>query len=238
LPELHLFDLLLWSENFKGSLKKENEVSKASLSGLFIWPNWELGNQPLQAIFCTLTAAIVSPRSLELKQEAKEPSMEEAMRCKLKLPVKRTARIHCGGCVPTGAIASCNPVEDNDLYIWDEQPKERTPEGPNGDGNDGNESGNDNGGGDDGGDDSGDNGDEDPFGLHPMCCRTCRQSIRDLYTSIDECLQAMEAMNQRMEDLERVVEDDYKFLNRNVRKLFGMVGNMRGKWCNTCLKCH
>jgi hypothetical protein len=32
-----------------------------------------------------------------------------------------------------------------------------------------------------------------------------------------------------MEDLERVVEDDYKFLNRNVRKLFGMVGNMRGK---------
>jgi hypothetical protein len=56
---------------------------------------------------------------------------------------------------------------------WDEQPKERTPEGPNGDGNDGNESGIDNG----GGDDSGDNGDEDPFGLHPMCCRTCRQSI-------------------------------------------------------------
>jgi hypothetical protein len=29
-----------------------------------------------------------------------------------------------------------------------------------------------------------------------------------------------------MEDLERMVEDDYKFLNRNVRKLFGMVGNM------------
>jgi hypothetical protein len=27
-----------------------------------------------------------------------------------------------------------------------------------------------------------------------------------------------------MEDLERVVEDDYKFLNRNMRKLFGMVG--------------
>jgi hypothetical protein len=50
-------------------------------------------------------------------------------------------------------------------------PKERTSEGPNGDGND------DNGGGDDGGDDSGDNGDEDPFGLHPMCCQTCRQYI-------------------------------------------------------------
>jgi hypothetical protein len=50
--------------------------------------------------------------------------------------------------------------------------------------------------------------------------------------------QAMEAMRQRMEDLERVVEDDYKFLNRNVRKLFGMVGNMRGKWCNSCRKYH
>jgi hypothetical protein len=126
--------------------------------------------------------------------------------------------------------------DDNDIYIWDEQPKERTPEGPNGDGNDGNESGNNNGGGDDGGDDGGDNGDEDPFGLHPMCCRTCRQSIWDLYTSVDEYLQAMEAMKQRMEHLEHVVGDNYKFLNRNVRKLFGMVGNMRGKWCNTCLK--
>jgi hypothetical protein len=125
--------------------------------------------------------------------------------------------------------------DHNDLYIWDEQPKERTPEGPNGDDNDGNKSGDDNGG---GGDDGGDNGDEDPFELHPMCCRTCRQSIGDLYTSVDECLQAMEAMKRRMEDLEHVVGDNYKFLNRNVRKLFGMVGNMRGKWCNTCLKYH
>jgi hypothetical protein len=283
---LLLFDFLFWSENFKGSLKKEIEVLRVFLFGLFIWPNWELGNQPLQAIFCTLAAAIVPPRSLELKQEAKEPSMEEAMRCELKLPVKRTARIRCGGRVPTGALASRNLVEgekvptpvrmsarvqgmkrkdykeaspepkdyggsdysddrspsswaaagrdDNDLYIWDEQPKERTPEGPNSDINDGNESGNDNGGGDNGGD----NGDEDPFGLHPMCCRTCRQSIGDLYTSVDECLQAMEAMKQRMEDLEHVVGDNYKFLNRNVRKLFGMVGNMRGKWCYTCLKYH
>jgi hypothetical protein len=286
---LLLFDFLLWSENFKGSLKKENEVPRVFLFELFIWPNWELGNQPLQAIFCTLAAAIVSPRSLELKLEAKEPSMEEAKRCELKLPVeiKRTARIRCGGHVPIGAITSRNPVEgekaptpvlrsariqgmkqkdykevspepkdyggsdysddhspsswaasgrdDNDLYIWDEVPKEKTPEGPNGGGNG---SGDDNGGGDDGGNDGGDNGDEDPFGLHPMCCQACRQSIADLYASVDECLQAMEAMKQRLEDLERVVENDYKFLNRNVRKLFGMVGNMRGKWCNTCLKYH
>jgi hypothetical protein len=48
----------------------------------------------------------------------------------------------------------------------------------------------------------------------------------------------MEVMRQRMEDLEHVVEDDYKFLNRNVCKLFGTVGNMRGKWCNSCGKYH
>jgi hypothetical protein len=211
--------------------------------------------------------------------------MEEAKRCELKLPVeiKRTARIRCGGRVPTGAIASRNPVEgekvptpvrrsariqgmkrkdykevspepkdyggsdysddrspsswaaagrdDNNLYIWDEVPKEKTPEGPNSGGNDG---GDDNGGGDSGGDD----GNDDPFGLHPMCCVACSHSIGDLYASVDECLQAMEAMKPRLEDLEHVVEDDYKFLNRNVRKLFGMVGNMRGKWCNTCVKYH
>jgi hypothetical protein len=30
-----------------------------------------------------------------------------------------------------------------------------------------------------------------------------------------------------MEDLERVVEDDYTFLNRNMRKLFGIGGTWR-----------
>jgi hypothetical protein len=221
--------------------------------------------------------------------------MEEAKQCELKLPVeiKRTARIRCGGRVPTGAIASRSLVEgekvptpirrsahiqgmkrkdykevppepkdyggsdysddrspsswaaagrdDNDLYIWDEEPKERTPEGPNGGGNDGNDGNggvDDNGGGDDGGNDGADDGNDDPFGLHPMCCQACRHSIADLYATVDEYFQAMEAMRQRMEDLERVVEDDYKFLNHNVHKHFGMVGNMRGKWCNTCLKYH
>jgi hypothetical protein len=41
-----------------------------------------------------------------------------------------------------------------------------------------------------------------------------------------------------MEDLECVVEDDYKFLNRNVQKLFGMVGKMKGKWRNSYKKYH
>jgi hypothetical protein len=60
---------------FKGSLNKENEVPRVFLFGLFIWPNWELGNPSHQAYFCTHAAAMASPRSLELKQGAKEPSM-------------------------------------------------------------------------------------------------------------------------------------------------------------------
>jgi hypothetical protein len=42
---------------------------------------------------------MVSPRRVVSKQGAEEPSMEEAKRCELKLPVeiKRTARIRCGG---------------------------------------------------------------------------------------------------------------------------------------------
>jgi hypothetical protein len=109
-----LFDFLLWSKNFKGSLNKENEVPRVFLFGLFIWPNWELGNPSHLAIFCTHAAAMMCPRSLELKQGAKEPSMEEAKRCELKLPaeIKRTARICCGGRVSTGAIASHNPVNE------------------------------------------------------------------------------------------------------------------------------
>jgi hypothetical protein len=57
---------------------------------------------------------MVSLKSVELKQGAEEPSMEEAKRCELKLPVeiKRTARIRCEGRVPTEAIASHNPVKE------------------------------------------------------------------------------------------------------------------------------
>jgi hypothetical protein len=120
------------------------------------------------------------------------------------------------------------------LYYWEEVPKEKTPKGPNGGGND-----DDGDGGDDGGDDDGgDLGDDDPFRMHPMCCAARRHSISELYASVDECFHAMEAMRQRMEDLEHMVEDDYKFLNRNVRKLFSMVGNMKGKCCNRCGKYH
>jgi hypothetical protein len=112
------------------------------------------------------------------------------------------------------------------LYYWEEVPKEKTLEGPNGGGNKDGGDGNDDG--DEGGDDGGDPGDDDPFEMHPMCCVACRHSISELYASVNECFQAMEAMRQGMKDLERVDEDDYKFLNRNVHKLFGMVGKMKG----------
>jgi hypothetical protein len=89
--------------------------------------------------------------------------------------------------------------EDNDLYYWEEVPKDKTPKGPNsgGDPNDGGD-----------GDDGKNPGDDHTFGMHPLCCAACRHSISDLYASVNECFQAMEAMRQRMENLERVVEDD------------------------------
>jgi hypothetical protein len=120
--------------------------------------------------------------------------------------------------------------EDNDLYYWEEVPKEKTPEGPNIGGNDD--------GGDDDGSDGRDPGDDEPFEMHPMCCAACRHSISELYASVDECFQDMEAMRQRMEDLECVVEDDCKFLNRNVHKLLSMVGSLKSKLCNSCGKYH
>jgi hypothetical protein len=226
-----LFNFLLWLENFKGSLKKENVVSRVFIFGLFNWPRWELGNPSYLAFSCTHATALTSSKSVELKLGAKEPSTEEAKRCELKLlmEIKRTACIRCGGRVPTGAIASRHPVKeekvptpvrrsarnrgmkrkdykevspepkdyggsdysddhspsswaaagrhDNDLYYWEEVPKEKTSEGPNGGGN-----------GDDGDDNDGrDPGDDDPFGMHLMCCAASRHSISDLYASVDEC---------------------------------------------------
>jgi hypothetical protein len=119
---------------------------------------------------------------------------------------------------------------DDYLYYWEEVPKEKTPEGLNGGGNANGD--------DDNGDDDRDPSDVNPFRMHPLCCAAFRHSITELYASVDECFQAMEAMRQCMADLKRVVEDDYKFLNRNVRKLFGMVGNMKSKWCKSCGKFH
>jgi hypothetical protein len=57
---------------------------------------------------------MTSPKSVELKLGAKEPSAEKVKRCELKLPmeIKRTAHIRCGERVPTRAIASCYPIKE------------------------------------------------------------------------------------------------------------------------------
>jgi hypothetical protein len=66
--------------------------------------------------------------------------------------------------------------DDNDLYYWEEVPKEPIPEGPNGSGDP----------------------DNDPFEEHLMCCVVCQHAISDLFVSVDECFQAMEEIWQRM----------------------------------------
>jgi hypothetical protein len=72
--------------------------------------------------------------------------------------------------------------DDNDLYYWEDVPKEKTLEGHNSGGNDDGDNG-----GDDGGDDDDeDPSDDDPFGMHPMCCVACHHSISELYASVDE----------------------------------------------------
>jgi hypothetical protein len=48
------------------------------LFGLFNWSRWELGNPSQLASSCTHALAMMSPKSVELKLGAKEPSTEEA----------------------------------------------------------------------------------------------------------------------------------------------------------------
>jgi hypothetical protein len=57
--------------------------------------------------------------------------------------------------------------EDNDLYYFEEVPREKTPKGPNG-GDNSNDGGHD---------DGGDPGNDDPFGMNVLCCAACRHSI-------------------------------------------------------------
>jgi hypothetical protein len=59
-------------------LKKENTVSRVFLFELFNWPRWELGNPSHLAFSCTHATTMTSPKSVELKLGAKEPSMEDA----------------------------------------------------------------------------------------------------------------------------------------------------------------
>ena len=85
----------------------------------------------------------------------------------------------------------------------------------------------------------GDHEDDDPEEEHNVCCAACRNAIAELFSSLDECFHTINAMQQRIEDWERMVEDDFKYLNRNIRKLFGMNKNFKKKeWCTSCIKFH
>jgi hypothetical protein len=90
-------------------------VSRAFLPGLFKGTRWELGDPSQFTSFCTQAVAMMSPRSVESKLGTEKPlKPEEAKRCELKLHMefKRTARIRCGGRVPTGAITSRYHVKE------------------------------------------------------------------------------------------------------------------------------
>jgi hypothetical protein len=45
------FSNSFFGQNFKGNLNKENEDPRVFLFGLFIWPNWELGNESIKQYF-------------------------------------------------------------------------------------------------------------------------------------------------------------------------------------------
>jgi len=62
---------------------------------------------------------------------------------------------------------------------------------------------------------------------HFGCCFKCRNEIADLRATIDRCHDQIVAMDQRMDDIESLAEKDYNFLVRNIRKLFGMVGDLQ-----------
>ena len=64
-------------------------------------------------------------------------------------------------------------------------------------------------------------------GHHFGCCVKCRNEIVDLHATIDRCHDRIVAMDRRMDDIESLAERDYNFLLRNIRKLFGMVGNLQ-----------
>jgi hypothetical protein len=89
--------------------------SRAFLLGLFKGTRLQLKNPSQFTSFCPQVAAMTSQRSKEIKLGAEKPlKSEEAKRCELKptMEIKRTANMCCGGCVPTGSIASGHHVKE------------------------------------------------------------------------------------------------------------------------------
>jgi len=59
------------------------------------------------------------------------------------------------------------------------------------------------------------------------CCPLCRERIDELFSSLNACRKSINGINCKIDNMEWQADEDYKFFNRNVRQLFGMVGNIR-----------
>jgi hypothetical protein len=105
--------------------------------------------------------------------------------------------------------------DDNDNFVWEEDRKEREEEERE-------EYQEDQVQDDDGGNPS--------YQEHGQgCCPLCRERIDELFIGLNACRRSIDGINRKIDDMEWQAEEDYKFLNRNSRRLFGMVGNMRRK---------
>ena len=59
------------------------------------------------------------------------------------------------------------------------------------------------------------------------CCPLCRERIDELFIGLNACRKSLDRVDREIDNMEWQANEDYKFLHRNVRKLFGMVGNAR-----------
>lgn len=59
------------------------------------------------------------------------------------------------------------------------------------------------------------------------CCPICREVIRDLFYKLGDTRRPIESLEIRLRTLEDSKDLDYKFLNQNIRKLFGMVRDLK-----------
>jgi hypothetical protein len=62
---------------------------------------------------------------------------------------------------------------------------------------------------------------------HNGCCPRCRADIADLRATLQRTMEDLGDLRREVEYLDRLVEDEFKFLLRNTRKLFAMYRDLR-----------
>jgi hypothetical protein len=114
----HVFDFHVCSENFREIKKRKRWVLGHSFLDYLKERDWSSGIHPNSHPFAPAlarAAAMMSLRRQEVKLGVEKPlEPVEVKPCELKptMEIERTARIRCGGCVPTGPIASRHPVNE------------------------------------------------------------------------------------------------------------------------------